>query len=454
MVRRDEEEMFWERQGLHSNHLAPRNVSQVCQSWRDIVFDSSLLWSTLSVKTSDVFRRGFTLEDLVSVTKDRLRMSGNAPLTLSLSLGYPGIKVRDPRDPVDVLHTFVDTLLSERHRWKKMAIFSFLYPKKMILPVFRDLPLLEDLLISLPMPLEASDANKYPMKIDLSSCANLKTLKLDGNIELVSTGTVLRKLAHVELTRHTNSPFSFYNTFTALHATTIVQLAPALVTLVLDIFPSVGFRILPALMGEDIRLEHLEELRINTVDKDDAILVEIMVFFDRLVLPSLKILDVELTNSLDVAKLVERSGCSIATLAFDGSRKALQRDALEALVVSWLSQMPDLQELTINNVEISSTLIAHLTLPVPAHPAETRDDDEADVGLCPSLKNLRLIQSDFAERNLVRSFVNMLRTRIRGVGGSVGKLEKFYAGDCDVRDIAKHTAVREWFSQGVDFVFY
>ncbi|KLO09773.1 hypothetical protein SCHPADRAFT_549647 [Schizopora paradoxa] len=445
-----------ERQGFHSIHLAPRNVSQVCRRWRAVILDSSLLWSMLSIKTSDIYREGFTLEHLVSVVKDRLRKSGNAPLTVSLGLGYSGIGIRDFREPGDAFHTFIDTVASERQRWKKVYIVSFLCPSRRNLPVFNDLPLLEELSICIPVPWDDHDVNSSTTTIDLSTCGELKTLKLDGKFEFISDGTVLKKLAHVEFTRHTNSPFSSHGAFTALQATFIAQLAPALVTLILDVFPSKGSSLLrPIPLDGEIRLEHLRELRIKTYDKVEAVLPEVAVFFNRLILPSLKVLEVELENHLDVASLINRSGCSIATLCFDASRGAMPKDESEALIVSWLSRMPELQELTIDNVEISSSLIAHLVLSRSA-PGETGGDDDSCriIGLCPSLKNLRLIQCDFYEWGLVRNFVNMLRSRLREAEGSVGKMEKFYAGDCDIRDIMKHTAVREWMAQGIDLDFY
>ncbi len=230
---------------------------------------------------------------------------------------------------------------------------------------------------------------------------------------------------------------------------------------------------------------------------------DISELFDRLVVPLLEDLELEAALELDVAGLVERSGCSIATLGIDGSR---HRDPPDALIVEWLSFMPDLKSLTLYNVNITGGLVYRLTLfgegdEVASDEKGAKEEDKMDIDgddeevvsaeggvdvpgtsddeeepevvvvddnefgddhddgrdLCPLLKYLTLQESDYDELffpNIVEDFVDMLRSRMCGVTGSLGKVTRFCTVDCDMEGVAQDAEVEKWIRHGVNIRFH
>ncbi|KLO09785.1 hypothetical protein SCHPADRAFT_943370 [Schizopora paradoxa] len=453
--------------GLRSASFAPHNVSQVCRNWRTVALDFSLLWSTLSVRSVDIYRKGFSLDDLASTVKARLQKSGNTPLTLSMAFGYFGFKRHYNLEPLDAFNTFINTVFSERRRWKKVSFFSFLAPvnpTRIDLPVFDNLSLLEELSMRIPLPCCGRRHSETPTMINLSSCTELRKLELDGDFELVSDGTTLEKLTHIEILKHDRSRFSRWGAFSAFHVAPLIQLAPVLVTLILDIYPSEPhLRTLQDLAGGDIRLAHLTELHIRTSDKEQEVLPEVGALLNRLVLPALEDLNLEVARELDVASLIKRSGCSIRVVSLDGTRCALESEVLDPMIVTWLSHMPELRELWMDAIDLSCGLNRHLTLTRRiANVGEVfdgsvseyqSDDGHSVVGLCRSLKTITLLQCEIASRNEVGDFVAMLGSRMREVKGSAGEVEAFRTGDCDIFDIVNDETILKWIDEGVSLHF-
>lgn len=474
-----EEASAQEMGGLRSARFAPHNVSQVCKHWRDVALHSSRLWATLSVRTGDIYRRGLTLDDLSSVVKARLVKSGDAPLTLSLAFGYFGLERYALREPLDAFATFINAVFNERRRWKKVSFFSFLFLANRInvnLPVLEDFPLLEELSLRFPSHSNGRRAFGIPTIIDLSSCTELKTLELDGDFELVSDGSPLRKLTHIEIFKHDRSRFSRWGSFSANQVASLIQLAPALVTLILDIYPSQSARNLQSSSEGEIRLDQLKELHIRTNDKEEEVLPEVGALLNRLVLPALEDLNLEVARELDVVSLIKRSRRSIRVLSLNGSRCALESEVLDPIIITWLSHMPDLVDLWMDCVDLSCGLNKHLTLTrqsaqvgdldggnasanEPEHEggagmlsgsvSDHQDDDCPVVGLCPSLETVTLLQCEIASGAEVGNFVAMLGSRMREVKGSIGRVESFRTGDCDIFDIMDDETILKWIDEGV-----
>ncbi|KLO09782.1 hypothetical protein SCHPADRAFT_892842 [Schizopora paradoxa] len=462
-----EEEAVAAMPGLGSIVFAPQNISQ----------------------TVDIYRRVFTPEKLAF----RLKKSGVAPLTLSLALGFYDSDRFDNLDSLDTLHTFLDTVFSERRRWKKFSFLSFFFRKYITgeLPIFDDLPLLEELSMRIPLSSGSQRPLSSSTKIDLSTCTELRTLELDGDFDLISDGTVLKKLKHVELFKHGYSLFSHSGTSSTLQISSLLQLAPAIVTLIVDVYPSQPPRDLRTFARGEIRLDHLTKLHLRTSDKEKVVLPEAGALLNRLVLPALETLNLEVAQELDVVSFIKRSGCNIRAMSLDGSRYALTYEMLDSIIVTWLSHMPELLELFIEGIDLACGLNVHLTLRKqivrageegsanfggdgssdnvvrsdnedevavggPGQSSGGGGDDDCSytvVGLCHSLQSITLLECENGSLSGLPDFVNMVGSRMRGVKGSVGKVERFKMEESDVSYIEKDETILKWIAEGVDFQF-
>ncbi len=183
---------------LFSPNAAPRNVSQVCRHWRNVALDYAPLWATVAVHDSAVLSNKVHLSNLHFRLKDRLARSREVPLTLSAAVGYrsliPGERgCRDVTNLAAAFSMFFELAIGEQQRWKRVSLSSFIQPVDMSFIRFDNLPLLEQLALRIPVRRIGDYNLELPIEIDLSSCTNLDTLKLDGDFKLSSDGTILEK---------------------------------------------------------------------------------------------------------------------------------------------------------------------------------------------------------------------------------------------------------------------
>lgn len=495
---------------MFSRRSAPRNISQVCQDWRAVVEGAPQLWATIAMHEPAVTL--YDDDDVETMTlkiKNRLKLTGEAPLTLSGAVGYgfgdPQLDWGD-RYISRMFQQFLELAnnLEERRRWKRVSFLSFISPINHSNLVFRDFPLLEELSLRFPVVVDIN--YNGPTQVDVSSCTKLTTLKLDGDFDVLTNGTILEDLTHIEIFRHERSLYTDWGSITIVNALQLVQLAPSLVTLKLDVYPMGNTEV--EIIG-DIWLPHLSELTLRTVDKDEAVVSQVGELLDVLILPSLTNLELELAPEMDVIALIERSECSITTLDVDGSRYFFAGDRYgrveeftpDELVAGWLSFMPKLQSLSMYKVDMTEYLVECLTLfsseeddvleafralpffedfaddsnldglgeieadvvggsvqasTVAGNDLDLGVEDDDDDNLCRSLKRMSLHLCEYNERvtpEIVGKFIDMLHSRLRDVEMSVGEMEAFYSLDCDMDDVMDDKAIQKWIKDGVDLVF-
>ncbi|KLO09776.1 hypothetical protein SCHPADRAFT_549702 [Schizopora paradoxa] len=502
-----------------SRRFAPQNVSQVCRQWRYAVQHCPSLWARVAVhEPADALYDADDMERFYRKIRDRLVLSGKAPLTLSAAVGYGFLDFRlcaneDRRYIAEMFRIFLELAGHERHRWKRVSFISFASSFEDAIEL-RDFPLLEELSLRL-LPPSRYEWNG-PMGVDLSTCTELASLKLDGDFDVSFGDTPLEKLTHVEIFRHERSPETPFGSFDVVHAFNLCRSAPFLAVLILDVYPNISTEVITIEFGEFVCLSHLTELRIRTADKHEDVVDEVSDFLDLLELPSLRKLELELAPEFDVEELIKRSKCSITEFCIDGSRFLFERDrhlqydiSAGHCLLEWLDLMPDLQSLSMHEFELTTDFVRWLIL-IKEHESvednstpsssssedvtdrseeatstvfksgRTEDEtatidepykititdvDEAvssheegedrDLNVCHLLKRISLHQCELSESSpkMDSLLVAMLSSRLKGVEGSMGKLEEFYSLDSDMDDMPDVEIVVKWIESGIRLVF-
>ncbi|KLO07312.1 hypothetical protein SCHPADRAFT_654135 [Schizopora paradoxa] len=490
-----------------SRRFAPQNVSQVCRQWRYAARNCASLWARVAVhEPADALYDGNAMLGFHRKIRDRLALSGKAPLTLSAAVGYGFLDSRlcankDRRYIAEMFSIFLELAGHERHRWKRVSLISFASPFEDSIEL-RDFPLLEELSLRFLPP--SRYERKSPIEIDLSTCTELASLKLDGDFDVSFGDTPLEKLTHVEIFRHERSPETSFGSFDTVHTFNLCRSAPFLVVLILDIFPNTSTEVIiiefddnsnDAKNSKLLHLPHLTELRIRTADKHEDVVDEVSDFLDLLDLPSLRTLELEFAPEYGVEELIERSGCRITEFSVDGSRFLRERGrhleyegSTDECFLEWLEVMPDLQSLSMHRFELSPDLVrclileqkqesvansgeeetstisrdgGHLedeTATVPDDDAgndvdgaasSDEDGEDRDLNLFYSLKHISLHHCKLSEKSpeMDGLLVAMLGSRLKGVEGSMGKLEEFYSLDSDMDNMP---AVENRDCRGVD----
>lgn len=375
-----------------SRRFLPRIASQVCHAWRSAALGSANLWSTVIVHDeSRYFRRVEAVrENLLKV----LGRSRRAPLTVAIKL-YSRRKDNLP------LKLLITKLFNEKMRWRTVSILSLKEP----FPfrghfLLNNLFNLEDLALMFP-----AGYGHSVIDLDFSNCRRLRKLRLDGDFHFASDGTPLDLLEHVELSsspRHDSGRSlqrgRLINQFpTPSDCASLLRLTPSLHTLILDI------RSEGKAPNEDLGSLHLpllHEIRISTCYRNRKVLQSTSRLIQNLVVPSLKVLQIQERVGSEIECLIKNSKCAIELLDVIGDDPD-EEDA--GVCGGWLRFMPGLKELKLKRVKISSNMLAALILSDSecgsnfndAKFPELKGDSSCGIRLCPLLENMELIMCYF-----------------------------------------------------------
>lgn len=397
----------------------PRNVSQVCRSWRTIAKGGAKLWSVIVVRdTTPAFGK---LEMLKSNMKRFLTWSRRAPLTV-----IARICNESGDDPS--LKLFVQKLVDERIRWKRVSISSFRIESPFT--TLDNLITLEELALRFHPGYDNGTTI-----LNLSGCRRLQKLELDGNFRLFSYGPPMEHLKHVELSRHSEMvvfrrrpPDNQFPTPSDCAA--LLRWAPSLSTLILDIRGE-GVEI----KDRVIHLPVLEDFRISISTPSRKAVQSMRRLMDQLLVPSLKILHVEERTGLGIEGLIQRSKCTIVSVDIVGGDPDEEDADISA---DWLRCMPGLKYLKLRETVLFGRVLARLV--VLGRGRDSRFDDTEfpelkglrNKGLCPVLENVVLEMCYFeGDRARTAKLVNvMLRSRIKNADGSKGGLKTMEVIGC------------------------